>query len=113
MAPRVATMRSGFLAAVGGVDLAGPVTSANMATLWQASDAHAVLVFRGQTLSDAQQIAFAENFGQPERYVLSYRRNAALRLGRPEMVDVSNLDAAAGRAARRRRDRVRRYLRRV
>jgi alpha-ketoglutarate-dependent taurine dioxygenase len=85
-----------------------------MATLWQASDAHAVLVFRGQTLSDAQQIAFAENFGQPERYVLSYRRNAALRLGRPEMVDVSNLDAAAaGRAARRRRDRVRRYLRRV
>ena len=96
MAPRVATMRSGFVAEIGGIDLACLVTPDAMAALWLASDEHAVLVFRGQTLTDAQQIAFAENFGRPERYVLSYRRDVDLRLGRPEMVDVSNLDAATG-----------------
>ncbi|MBS0641965.1 MAG: TauD/TfdA family dioxygenase, partial [Proteobacteria bacterium] len=99
MTIRVATLRPRFVAEVSGVDLAQPVTPDTMAALWQASDAHAVLVFRGQTLSDAQQIAFAENFGQPERYVLSYRRNIKLRLDRPEMVDVSNLDAATGQPA--------------
>ena len=67
-----------------------------MAALWDASDAHAILVFRGQTLTDAQQIAFTENFGQPERYVFSYSSRIKLRLGRPEMADVSNLDAATG-----------------
>ncbi|MGE0417817.1 MAG: TauD/TfdA dioxygenase family protein, partial [Acetobacteraceae bacterium] len=47
-------------------------------------------------LTDEQQIAFAENWGCPERYVLSYRNNIRLRLSKPEMVDVSNLDAATG-----------------
>jgi alpha-ketoglutarate-dependent 2,4-dichlorophenoxyacetate dioxygenase len=73
------------------------MTAATMMTLWQASAAHAILVFRGQTLTDAQQIAFAENFGKPERYVLSYRPNIKLRLDRAEMADVSNLDAETGK----------------
>ena len=70
-----------------------------MAALWEASDAHAVLVFRNQWLTDAQQVAFAENFGRPGRYVLSYRNDIKLRLDKPEMVDVSNLDAATGEPA--------------
>jgi len=55
-----------------------------------------VLVFRGQHLDDETQIAFARRFGQPERYVLSYRPGIKLRLAQAEMVDVSNLDAATG-----------------
>ena len=94
---RVETIHPGFVAEVRGIDLAQPVTDAAMDALWQASDAHAVLVFRGQTLTDAQHIAFAGNFGQPERYVLSYRKNVRLRFDRPEMVDVSNLDAETGK----------------
>ncbi len=92
----VQTVRPGFVAEIGGVDLSRPVGPEAMAALWEASDHHAILLFRGQSLSDAQQIAVAENFGQPERYVLSYRNDIKLRLDRPEMVDVSNLDAATG-----------------
>ncbi len=93
---RVATIRPGFVAEIVGLDLSQPMTAGDMAALWEASDAHAVLVFRGQTLTDAQQIEFTENFGQPERYVFSYSSKVKLRLEKPEMADVSNLDAATG-----------------
>ncbi len=96
MTVRVDTIRPGFVAEIGGFDLSRPMTPAAMAVVWEASDAHAILIFRNQNLTDAQQVAFTENFGQPERYALSFRKNAALRLQRPEMVDVSNLDAATG-----------------
>jgi alpha-ketoglutarate-dependent 2,4-dichlorophenoxyacetate dioxygenase len=92
----VATIRPGFVAEISGLDISHPTTPPDMAALWEASDEHAILVFRGQTLTDAQQIAFTENFGQPERYVFSYSSKVKLRLGRPEMADVSNLDAATG-----------------
>ncbi len=94
--PRVRPIRPDFVAEVEGLDLARPPDAATMAALLAASDAHAVLVFRNQALTDAQQIAFAEAWGRPERYVLSYRHGIRLRLERPEMVDVSNLDAASG-----------------
>src|SRR5580765_4660775 len=97
MSARVQTIRPGFVAEIGGLDISRPVPRETMAVLWEASDAHAVLVFRGQTLTDADQIAFTENFGRPERYVLSYRNDVRLRLDKPEMVDVSNLDAATGK----------------
>lgn len=96
MGLRVETIRPGFLAEIGGIDISRPVAPAMMAMLWQASDAHAVLVFRGQTLTDAEQIAFTENFGRPERYVFSYGSSVKLRLQRPEMADISNLDAVTG-----------------
>lgn len=90
------TIRPGFVAAVSGLDLSGALSDDVMAALLAASDDHAVLVFRDQSLTDVQQIAFAENFGRPERYVLSYRKDIRLRLDRAEMVDVSNLDAQTG-----------------
>lgn len=96
MTLRVQPIRPGFVARIDGIDLAQPLVREDIDVLWQASDRHAVLVFKGQTLTDAQQIAFAENFGTPERYVLSYRKDIKLRLDRPEMADVSNLDAATG-----------------
>ena len=55
---RVTAIRPGFVAEIGGIDLARPMTAATMAALWEASDAHAILVFRGQMLTDAQQITF-------------------------------------------------------
>lgn len=95
--PHVQTIRPGFVATLSGLDLSCPLPDGAMEALLATSDAHAVLVFRDQSLTDAQQIAFAENFGRAERYVLSYRRNIRLRLDRAEMVDVSNLDAETGR----------------
>jgi alpha-ketoglutarate-dependent 2,4-dichlorophenoxyacetate dioxygenase len=93
---QVKTVCPGFVAEIDGIDISQPITSAMMDELWDASDEHAILIFRGQHLTDGQQIAFTENFGQPERYVLSYRQGIKLRLDRPEMADVSNLDAASG-----------------
>jgi len=86
-----------FVAEIGGVDISRPLEAPVVAALQTAIDRHAVLVFRGQTLTDEQQIAFARHFGEPERYALSYRNNVRLRLQKPEMVDVSNLDATTGK----------------
>ena len=47
------------------------MTPADMAALWEASDAHAVLAFRGQALTDAQQITFTEKFRPTERCTYS------------------------------------------
>ncbi len=96
MTPRVQTVHPGFVAEISELDISRPLTPDDMDALWDASDDHAVLIFRGQTVTDAEQISFAENFGRPERYVLSYRNDIKLRLDKPEMVDVSNLDAATG-----------------
>jgi alpha-ketoglutarate-dependent 2,4-dichlorophenoxyacetate dioxygenase len=93
----VTPIRPGFVAEITGIDLTSPLPPAVLSALWDASDLHAVLIFRGAPMTDAQQVAFTENFGRPERYALSYRANIQLRLERPEMVDVSNLDAASGR----------------
>jgi alpha-ketoglutarate-dependent 2,4-dichlorophenoxyacetate dioxygenase len=97
MSLHVETIRPGFVAEIGGIDISRPVAAEAMAALWEASDTHAVLVFRGQTLTDAEQIAFTKNFGQPERYVFSYGNKVALRLERPEIADISNLDPVTGK----------------
>ena len=56
-------------------------------------DAYAVLVFRGQDLTDAQQLAFTLNFGGLERYKTPghVRKREDNRL-RPGIADFSNLD---------------------
>ena len=97
MSLQVETIRPGFVAEIGGIDISRPVAAEAMAALWEASDTHAVLVFRGQILTDAEQIAFTKNFGQPERYVFSYGNKVKLRLERPEMADISNLDPVTGK----------------
>jgi alpha-ketoglutarate-dependent 2,4-dichlorophenoxyacetate dioxygenase len=82
----------GFAAEVSGVDLRVPLAADALRVLAAAIDAYAVLVFRGQALSDAQQIAFSESFGPIEN-------KAGGNVTRPEqqrldakLNDVSNLD---------------------
>ena len=86
-----------FVGEVSGVTISAPLDGATIAALQAGIDAHGVLVFHGQKLTDVQQIAFVKNFGEPERYALSYRNNVRLRLQTPEMVDVSNLNAETGK----------------
>lgn len=92
----VTTIRPGFVAEITGIDRARTLPPAILSALLDASDIFSILIFRGAPMTDAHQVAFTENFGRPERYALSYRANIQLRLERPEMVDVSNLDAASG-----------------
>ena len=92
-------IRPGFVAEIVGLDLAQRIAADVAAELRAVADQNGVLVFRQHSLTNDQQITFTEIFGTPERYALSYRNNVKLRLGKPEMVDVSNLDAETGKPA--------------
>ena len=51
-------------AEVKGVDLTGPLTAATIAAIKEAWNSYLVLVFRGQTLSQDDQLRFASYFGE-------------------------------------------------
>ena len=55
-----------FVGEVSGVDIAKPLTAADVAALEAGMDKYAVLVFHGQNITDAQQMAFSQNFGPLE-----------------------------------------------
>ncbi len=55
-----------FVAEIGGVDLAKPLSPVDRQTIENAINRYAVVVFRAQTLDDDSQVAFARNFGPVE-----------------------------------------------
>ena len=55
-----------FAAEVIGLDLNKPLDQATLASIKSAFAQHSVLVFRGQQITDEQQIAFSECFGELE-----------------------------------------------
>ena len=80
-----------FVGEVSGVDVGKPVDGAIVAALNAAIDRYAVLVFRGQQLDDARQMAFARNFGElelPRSGVADVQRRLPAAVA-----DISNLDA--------------------
>ncbi len=81
-----------FAAEVRGVDAGSTLAPPVVAALTAAIDRYAVLVLRGQTLTDEQQIAFASLFGPPEINIGVHRAATLRRLARPEMADVSNIN---------------------
>ncbi len=81
-----------FAAEISGLDLSRPLNDTDVAAIWGASDTYSVLVFREQSLSDAQLRDFAARFGPLEigRGALQPGRR---RLEIPQIGDISNLDA--------------------
>ena len=80
-----------FAAEVTGVDVGRPLDAATVDAPTETIDRYAVLVLPEQQLDDERQMAFARNFGELE-LPRSGRADVARRL-RPEMADISNLDA--------------------
>jgi alpha-ketoglutarate-dependent 2,4-dichlorophenoxyacetate dioxygenase len=80
-----------FAAEIGDVDLAQPLSTAQLAEIEAAFNRYAVLVFPDQQLSQEQHLAFARNFGPLETSVHAARKDAKLRL-RADLGDISNLD---------------------
>ena len=82
-----------FVGEVDGVDLREPLDPETAAAIEAGMDKYAVLVFRGQDITDEQQAAFSRNFGTLERpgSVSNITKPDQVRLG-PEMADISNLD---------------------
>ncbi len=82
-----------FAAEVAGVDCRRPLDHDAVAAIEAGMDEYAVLVFRDQNLTDAEQIAFTRHFGELERYASAghVRKPEDHRLG-PGIADFSNLD---------------------
>ena len=80
-----------FGASVTGVDLRHPLNPAEAAEIDAGMNQHALLVFPGQTIDDAQQKAFARNFGVLELATGNIQTSDERRLDM-EMADISNLD---------------------
>jgi alpha-ketoglutarate-dependent 2,4-dichlorophenoxyacetate dioxygenase len=82
--------RPDFVGVVAGVDLRQPVDAATAALIGQGMDRFGVLVFHGQPLADAQQIAFSRHFGELELATGDLAQGEARRLPM-EVNDISNL----------------------
>lgn len=82
----------GFAGEVSGADIGKPLSSSEVAQIEAGMDTYAVLVFRGQNITDEQQIAFSCNFGEMENSRGGHiTKPADVRL-QQGMNDVSNLD---------------------
>jgi alpha-ketoglutarate-dependent 2,4-dichlorophenoxyacetate dioxygenase len=80
-------------AEIGDVDLRLPVSPETFRDIEAAFNTHAVLVFRDQSITDQQQLAFSRLFG-PLETSPEYAGSTKSRIGNPEVADISNLDAA-------------------
>ncbi len=79
------------LAAVAtGINIAQPLSATDIRAIEAAMDEHAVLVFRGQPLTQDQQIAFAKSFG-PLDLGLRKVKGGPHRLAHAELADISNV----------------------
>jgi alpha-ketoglutarate-dependent 2,4-dichlorophenoxyacetate dioxygenase len=90
MAIEVTPLHPTLGAEVRGVDLSRPVSPGVFAEIEAAFNRHGILVFPDQRLTDEQQLAFTQLFGPLE--VNPNYAGAKMRL-RPDIADISNLDA--------------------
>ncbi|MFC7475345.1 TauD/TfdA dioxygenase family protein [Dankookia sp. GCM10030260] len=82
--------RPDFVGEVSGVDIRAGVSPAEAAAIEDGMDRYGVLVFRGQDIDDAQQIAFSRHFGPLELATGDIVQGQARRLSM-EVNDISNL----------------------
>ena len=81
-----------FIGEVSGVDLRQPLSKTDVAAIEAGMDRYAVLIFRDQNITDDQQMAFTQNFGEIENAKGgNITKDDEYRL-KKGMVDVSNLD---------------------
>ena len=80
-----------FAAELTGLDLGATLGDADIAEIWRAVDEFSVLVFREQSLTDAQLRDFAARFG-PLEIGRAAARPGRRRLAIPQIGDISNLN---------------------
>jgi alpha-ketoglutarate-dependent 2,4-dichlorophenoxyacetate dioxygenase len=90
MAIEITPLHPTLGAEVGGVDLTRPVMPEVFAEIDAAFNRYGILVFPAQPVTDEQQLAFSRLFGPLE--VNPNYAGAKMRL-RPDVADISNLDA--------------------
>src|SRR5438067_1298102 len=82
-----------FVGEIAGIDCRHPLDAGEVAAIENGMDRYAVLVFREQSITDDEQLAFTRHFGELEAYRTPghVRPRSEQRLG-PGMADFSNLD---------------------
>ena len=75
-------------AEIRGVDVSKPIDDATFATIEQAFDRYGVLIFPGQSLTAAQQVAFSARFGPVEQ---NHNAEAYGVNGSPDIYQLSNI----------------------
>jgi len=92
MSVQITELTPGFAGLVEGLDLRKPLTPEEAAAVDAGMDRLGVLVFRGQDITDEQQLAFSVNFGEIERpdRQSNITKDKDRRL-RADLADVSNL----------------------
>jgi alpha-ketoglutarate-dependent 2,4-dichlorophenoxyacetate dioxygenase len=94
------TLHPDFGATVEGIDLAQVLTADQVAVIDKALETHAVLVFRGQQLSQDRQLEMCKQFGEIDLGLVKARGNAPTRLKHRELLDISNVGMNGEVAAR-------------
>lgn len=90
MAISVTGLHAVFAARIDGADLTQPFTPEAFAPIQAAMDTYGALLFKGPTLTQEQQIAFAQNFGTLEGDSI-LKTDRKMRIA-PQLADISNLD---------------------
>jgi len=93
MALKLAPLHPLFAAEASGVDLRKPLAPESVRQIERAMDRYAVLVFRGQPLTQEEQLALAKSFGPLDLGLKKATRVAANLTGYDEIIDISNVDA--------------------
>jgi alpha-ketoglutarate-dependent 2,4-dichlorophenoxyacetate dioxygenase len=110
MAIQIRQVHPMFVGEVTGVDLTKKLTADQVAEIEAGMDKYAVLVFPGQNIDDDQQLAFTENFGEPEVTLAGQMAKPEMRrFQRLELGDISNLDGGDNKKLRDRDDSRRMY----
>ena len=81
-----------FAAEASGIDLTQPLTPEQIREIGAAMDRYAVLVWRGQPLTQEQQMRFASSFGTPDIGLKRVFKRPE-RLEYEELIDISNVGA--------------------
>ena len=97
---RLEPVAGDFAAFASGVDLSRPQDAETLRSIVEAVDRYAVLVFRDQALTQAQQLAFARQLGPLESAVAGMLRQYQSRMEYAEVSDISNVDLSGKVAAR-------------
>lgn len=97
MSVSINALSNDFGGEVRGIDCSAPLSPGDVVAIEAGMDRYAALVFRDQSLTDEQQLAFTRHFGRLEKYETpgDIRKPTDRRLG-PGIADFSNLTPAGG-----------------
>ena len=96
MTPQFKPLHPLFAAEASGVDLAKPADAATVRSIDDAMDKYAVVVFRGQPLTEDQQVAFASSFGKLDAGLKKLNPGAPSRFRHEVTIDISNVRPDGG-----------------